>query len=103
MHSAEQNGSRHPIFHEIQPKCSVQANKKFDKRDKTKDIEIISTHTTENARMRSRTECCVCKKKRCNIVFKPCGHLVVCNKCVKNVTVCPKCDKKVDTAKISNH
>ncbi|XP_053395992.1 E3 ubiquitin-protein ligase cblA-like [Mercenaria mercenaria] len=52
----------------------------------------------ENERLRSKTQCCICNNRRCNIVFKPCGHLVICDNCITNTTECPVCKKKVDEA-----
>ena len=37
----------------------------------------------EVERLRSKTICKTCKKQRCNILFFPCHHLVMCSRCLQ--------------------
>lgn len=40
--------------------------------------------------------CYLCATKRCNIVFRPCHHNIVCSSCFsKQISVCPKCKKTI--------
>lgn len=40
--------------------------------------------------------CYLCAIKRCNIVFCPCHHNIICSSCfTKQMSVCPKCKKTV--------
>ena len=44
--------------------------------------------------------CSICYENNSNIIFRPCGHYVVCNKCffTGNIKNCPFCRKKIDIA-----
>lgn len=35
--------------------------------------------------------CFLCHKMPRNVLIKNCNHLILCENCVKNITVCPKC------------
>ena len=37
------------------------------------------------------SHCVVCRKKRRNILFLDCSHLLVCSDCVAGITKCPVC------------
>lgn len=36
-------------------------------------------------------DCKICYSEQMNILFEPCKHVVVCDKCVVNLTMCPIC------------
>ena len=31
-----------------------------------------------------------------NVVFEPCGHLILCAICSKRFSICPKCEKPIE-------
>lgn len=42
-------------------------------------------------RLQEERTCKVCMDKEVNIVFIPCGHLVVCKECAPSLRKCPIC------------
>lgn len=42
-------------------------------------------------RLQEERTCKVCMDKEVNIVFIPCGHLVVCRECAPSLRKCPIC------------
>jgi len=41
------------------------------------------------------TECVICLEQKCDIIFLPCGHVCVCNRCEADVVDCPLCRARV--------
>lgn len=47
---------------------------------------------------RSNDECCICLDNKCNILFLPCKHIVVCDICasmLQSQRVCPVCQSDI--------
>lgn len=47
---------------------------------------------------RNDEECCVCLENTCNVLFLPCKHIVICDKCASELysrKVCPICQADV--------
>jgi len=40
--------------------------------------------------------CKICFSREVRIVFMPCGHLLACAECAKNMKICGVCRKKVE-------
>ncbi|XP_076466230.1 uncharacterized protein LOC143297694 [Babylonia areolata] len=48
-----------------------------------------------NQRLRQNLQCRVCRERRRDILFMPCGHLVVCNICAPSVRACIHCGANI--------
>lgn len=63
----------------------------------------ISRNNNHKSESESQKEnpflCKICMNREMCIVFQPCGHLVACNECVKQLCNCPLC-RKVISSKI---
>ena len=47
-----------------------------------------------------KEECVVCKDKRGNVVFLPCGHICTCPTCAKTLKLCPICRAPIAKASV---
>ncbi|XP_064643432.1 baculoviral IAP repeat-containing protein 3-like [Lineus longissimus] len=50
---------------------------------------------TENRELKERMMCKICFDMEANVVFLPCGHLVVCEQCSRRVRECPLCRRPI--------
>lgn len=57
------------------------------------DLHYRNVHSDGGAfRHDWESECSKCNSKEANVLFTPCGHLVYCEGCAKDETVCPVCN-----------
>ena len=49
----------------------------------------------ENAKLKDRMLCKICKQRQISVVLLPCGHFVLCDVCSGPCQVCPCCQKAV--------
>ena len=49
----------------------------------------------ENKQLKQMQVCKICMDKYVSITFLPCGHLVCCEDCAKNMRKCPICRKRI--------
>ncbi|PJE79487.1 hypothetical protein CI610_01553 [invertebrate metagenome] len=61
---------------------------------KNQPLEYINL-VHENYLLAQQFICCECKNNPKDIVFYPCGHLVCCKDCGKNLTTCPACNTAI--------
>lgn len=59
-----------------------------DDKDKDKSKDESKTEIEDN-------DCKICFEKRIDIVLTPCGHVVVCDGCSKDLKNCPVCRNNV--------
>ena len=62
---------------------------------------VVDIYTDlENENYKKENVCAICYENNSNIIFKPCDHYVVCNKCffTGSIKNCPFCRKKIDMA-----
>lgn len=66
---------------------------KLDFKEKTPFVLIFADLPMEEQlrRLQEERTCKVCMDKEVNIVFIPCGHLVVCKECAPSLRKCPIC------------
>lgn len=66
---------------------------KLDFKEKTLFVLIFADLPMEEQlrRLQEERTCKVCMDKEVNIVFIPCGHLVVCKECAPSLRKCPIC------------
>lgn len=75
---------------------SVAKNKGgFFYRVAKKGIEILKDSMGMPEKIYEMVECCVCMDEESNIVLVPCGHLVMCKNCSKEIEKCPICRQKI--------
>ena len=49
----------------------------------------------ENKLLKQMQVCKICMDKYVSVTFLPCGHLVCCEDCAKNMRKCPICRKRI--------
>jgi len=69
--------------------------------------ELLSRHETSvtavrgaiNQRMKEDRLCCVCFERERDTLTLPCGHVRMCQHCVKesNATICPQCRQRIES------
>ncbi|XP_078586108.1 baculoviral IAP repeat-containing protein 7-A-like [Branchiostoma floridae x Branchiostoma japonicum] len=58
--------------------------------------ETVPSEESELERLREERLCKICMEEGMEIVFVPCGHLAVCQKCSASLHSCPICRKQID-------
>jgi hypothetical protein len=51
--------------------------------------------SAENRQLKDQKMCKICYDNDANIVFLPCGHLVVCEDCSSSIRECPVCRRSI--------
>jgi hypothetical protein len=62
----------------------------------TSSGQASSNLAEENRELKDRKNCKICYEKDANMVFLPCGHLVVCETCSSRIRECPLCRRPID-------
>lgn len=72
-------------------------NKSFCKLHKSINMKIINSDTIQDDNAND-SSCIICMSALREIIFVPCGHILICSKCSKNTNFikCCLCNKKID-------
>ncbi|KAK7493122.1 hypothetical protein BaRGS_00015643 [Batillaria attramentaria] len=69
--------------------------------DEESQSQRVARLQAENRELARRLRCKVCLSEPIDTILVPCGHLVVCETCARNVTQCPLCRERIRaTAKV---
>ncbi|KAK7493127.1 hypothetical protein BaRGS_00015648, partial [Batillaria attramentaria] len=69
--------------------------------DEESQSQRVARLQAENRELARRLRCKVCLTEPIDTILMPCGHLVVCETCARNVTQCPLCRERIRaTAKV---
>ncbi|KAK7493126.1 hypothetical protein BaRGS_00015647 [Batillaria attramentaria] len=70
-------------------------------RSEESQSQRVARLQAENRELARRLRCKVCVTEPIDTILMPCGHLVVCETCARNVTQCPLCHDRIRaTAKV---
>lgn len=83
----------------INPIFNKRKSNRFNKLPKIHDYIKYDTNDNDTSSSPSDNNgnlCCICAEKEINTVIIPCGHMVYCSKCSKNLTIntCPYCRRE---------
>ncbi|WAR07625.1 BIRC7-like protein [Mya arenaria] len=59
------------------------------------EMDELSRLEEQNAQLRARTTCKVCRERQAIILLLPCSHLATCVQCEPNLSICPVCNRQV--------
>ena len=59
-------------------------------------IAIVLIGYTRKLDIPENWNCLICTERQTTIVFNPCGHFAICEKCCKFITRCPICRSHID-------
>ncbi|KAH9490915.1 hypothetical protein Btru_039784 [Bulinus truncatus] len=49
----------------------------------------------ENAFLNQRTICTICQRQPVSCIYLPCGHVIACQGCARNESICRSCHRKI--------
>ena len=54
-------------------------------------VAVIQNKMKKNTKTVVKDTCVICYVQSRSIVLEPCNHLILCEKCARNVQTCPYC------------
>ncbi|XP_055329695.1 uncharacterized protein LOC129582247 isoform X2 [Paramacrobiotus metropolitanus] len=78
------------------PSVCVTLALAYGKTNRTHDLKKLMANESGSSGMLDVNCCRICEDLPKNVTFVPCGHMVVCMDCAKELSICPICRKPID-------